>query len=180
MKTFKQFLAEMPQRNSYWSKDVMKPAIDSLVSSLKSGAAEVSPWIHHKVDNEGNHLYASKKGNSTLSVHSITPNHQQAIAGKVDGSAKSVHSVMIHHAKTYGRITSWSGNSKGGENLWINLVKSEPKNMKFHYTTQKNDMDAPKVVHELSKNNIDHHREDIWGKGMDKTGTLIHMVYHRD
>lgn len=170
MKTFQEFikqLQETPQLNHYFSGDMLNNNLKlDNVKHIKSDSYNIGDnSFYYK--NGDNHVYfhLDHKGDPA-EVNYINKDNIQTHVSKQSGSSKYNINHMIHHIKKFGELKTSGSQSPGGKNLWINFIKSNPKNIKFECGGQ-----------ELDHTNIDHHAFDLWNTNIRNSDKIIRAYY---
>lgn len=178
MKTFQEFMAEMPQINSYVSKERVGRMANNTkkdINSSESKETKHGNFYHKVIDGEDGdtNAYYKKDAEGNPTSFSLVYNHAHVFTHKGTGSAADIHQYMLHHAKQHGSLSSDKSNTEGSKNLWKNLIKSNPKGYKFHY----NDSSGNKV--HVHKDNIDDHSDKIWGTSLDHSKVKLVMTHDK-
>jgi hypothetical protein len=175
MKSFVSFLYEMPQINTYISKERFKRKAAETTGKLSSlPHKDIGRGIYHHKDEDGRHFYFNKDSNGNakdLSV--IDKDNIQKSASKGGEGSHNIHDFMIKHAENHGKVTSDETNTMGSKHLWSTLVKSAPKNKTFHMVDHNSGSE-----HLIDKNNIDAMSHKIWGKSDSHGNINIEMRHH--
>lgn len=163
MKSFKQFLAEMPFLLPYDNRKDMDKHHDEHVMTIRAHhdkATEISP--NHYVL-EHNKKYYYYHANDKNEPHSITiihkHNHQQFFASKgIGGSASNIHKSMHYHLKKHSQLNSDTLHSRGGKKLWKDFIKSSPKGVSFKHTSK------TRPARKVTAKTVDKQEKDIWNQ----------------
>lgn len=178
MKTFQQFVTEMPQINSYVSKARVGRMAEYTKKDIKNSSSKETNHgsFYHKIidgENGDTDAYYKKDSEGQPTSFSLVHDHVHVLTHKGSGSAKDIHQYMLHHAKQHGSLSSDKSNTEGSKNLWKTLVKSNPKDYRFHY----NDSSGNKV--NVHKDNIDDHSDKIWGTSLDHSKVKLVMTHDK-
>lgn len=172
MKTFQEFikqLQETPQLSTYYTPlEIENHVVKNDVENLAAKSIKIGNDSHYYFDKDQNeHVYFHKNHKGLPEeVNYITKDNVQRLVAKRRGDVKNNINHMIHHIKKFGELKTSGSQSPGGKNLWINFIKSNPKNIKFECNSQ-----------ELNHTNIDHHAFDLWDTSMRNSDKII-RAYH--
>lgn len=159
MKTFKEYLAEMPTINKYHTKEFLrrlgKPVYDYIEKNHNSAKSIGKDHFHLKISN-GADIYYHHDGVSAKEMSYIN-NDSQVGVDKNSGDTSHIHSFMRHHIDTNGKLKSDSSNTEGSKKLWKTFIKNN-KDLKYHYVDDKTGIKT-----EVNSDNIDNHESKIWG-----------------
>lgn len=177
MKSFVSFLEEMPQINTYHSKELMNNMSNQnreMIHKSDSKESHLGDGIHYK-NIDGDHVYYKKDNDGKPKEFSVVSSgNTHRFTHKGNGDSRNIHSFMIKHAEKHGRIQSDTSNTEGSKKLWTSLIKSKPKSKSF-YVVNKYTREKTQIDH----NNIDKMSPHIWGTSSKHNETRI-VMQHND
>lgn len=160
MKTFSDYLLhlqEMPFLNDYITRNRIEKEIeDHDKFHLAARSKHIGNGSFTYTSDTGISVYFRKnKRGLPEELNYIDQSNTQLMAYKRNGSVKVVIEHMLYHIKKHGELKTDTTHSPGAKHLWINFIKSKPKNIRFE--TKLGD----KLV-EITSNNIDQYENQIW------------------
>lgn len=170
MLNFKQFITEMPEMNSFLSKERVRDGskdIDKVLAQTKEETHLGNGIFTKKIGNIA-YYYNKNHDNSTKDFSVVTDDNVHKLTRKGGTRQHQIHDFMIHHATNHGLVRSDDSNTEGSKKLWIELIKKKPKNMSFH-------VQSPSGNFSVDHTNIDDHADKIWGLGRHYKAVRLEM-----
>lgn len=158
MKKFLEFIAEMPQISTFFTKEDGRQGRDGVKEYLKSNkSTEVAPGVHHSQVEDGRHLYFNKDSNGDpKDVSIVSKDNKQVFVSKGSTGPHDLHKIMHHHVEKHGELITDGSHTKGSKKLWLDWVKTKPNGIKFEVV-------GGEHPGKLDHNNIDEKSAHIWG-----------------
>lgn len=114
---------------------------------------------HYEDDNHHHYFHIHNDKPREISMIRKSDNTHQVTSKGSAYNSDHIKKFMLHHLIKHGELRSDGTNSSGSQKLWIDLIKSNPKGVKF-------EAEHPDGNFELNHNNIEHHKSSIWGNSI--------------
>lgn len=171
MKSFKLFIKETPQLNSYLEKPIMKNIRKQYSDSIKQN--------HHKselIDKENNfrrikegnytHYYRTDSDNNPVEISSFDKENTQNHVSKGNGNSENNIKFMYLHANDVGEIRSDSSNTEGSKKLWKKIINSPKEGFSTIHQYKGKE-------HKIDQEYLNKNEHNIWNKSLDATNHRI-------